>query len=183
VYDFVAAAQQAAIDALRPGILFRDVHLTACEKLAEGLRDIGLMKGDIKEAVAQGAHTLFFQCGLGHMMGLDVHDMEDLGEEYVGYTEDLKKSREFGLKSLRLGRALEPGFVLTVEPGLYFIPELIDAWTAEKKHSDFINYDKVQAFKHFGGIRIEEDFLITDKGSRLLGKPLYKTATAIEALK
>lgn len=183
VYDIVAAAQQAAIDALRPGILFRDVHLLACEKLAEGLRDLGLMKGDVKEAVAQGAHTLFFQCGLGHMMGLDVHDMEDLGEQYVGYTDDLKKSTEFGLKSLRLGRALEPGFVLTVEPGLYFIPELIDAWTASKKHSAFINYDNVQAFRDFGGIRIEEDFLITDDGSRLLGKPLYKTASAIEALK
>ncbi len=183
VYDIVAAAQQAAIDALRPGILFRDVHLKACEQLARGLRDIGLMKGDVQEAVAKGAHTLFFQCGLGHMMGLDVHDMEDLGEEYVGYTEDLRKSREFGLKSLRLGRALEPGFVLTVEPGLYFIPELIDEWTASNKHSEFINYDKVQAFKTFGGIRIEEDFLITDDGSRLLGKPLYKTASAIEALK
>jgi Xaa-Pro aminopeptidase len=183
VYDIVAAAQQAAIDALRPGILFRDVHLRACEQLAKGLRDIGLMKGDVQEAVAKGAHTLFFQCGLGHMMGLDVHDMEDLGEEYVGYTEDLQKSREFGLKSLRLGRALEPGFVLTVEPGLYFIPELIDEWTAANKHSEFINYDKVQAFKTFGGIRIEEDFLITEDGSRLLGKPLYKTASAIEALK
>lgn len=183
IYDIVAAAQQAAIDALRPGILFRDVHLLACEKLAEGLRDLGLMKGDVKEAVAQGAHTLFFQCGLGHMMGLDVHDMEDLGEQYVGYTDDLKKSTEFGLKSLRLGRALESGFVLTVEPGLYFIPELIDEWTAAKKHSAFINYDNVQAYKDFGGIRIEEDFLITEDGSRLLGKPLYKTAAGIEALK
>lgn len=183
VYDVVAAAQQAAIDALRPGIPFREVHLLACEKLAEGLKDLGLMKGDVKAAVAHGAHTLFFQCGLGHMMGLDVHDMEDLGEEYVGYTEDLKKSTAFGLKSLRLGRPLEAGFVLTVEPGLYFIPELIDEWTAAKRHSEFINYDKVQAFKDFGGIRIEEDFLITDNGSRLLGKPLYKTATAIEALK
>lgn len=109
--------------------------------------------------------------------------MEDLGEQYVGYTDDLKKSTEFGLKSLRLGRALEPGFVLTVEPGLYFIPELIDDWTAKKKHSAFINYDNVQAYKDFGGIRIEEDFLITEDGSRLLGKPLYKTAAGIEALK
>ncbi|GAA0557624.1 aminopeptidase P family protein [Chitinophaga japonensis] len=183
VYEIVAAAQQRAIDALRPGILFRDVHLLACEQLAEGLRDIGLMKGDVKEAVAQGAHALFFQCGLGHMMGLDVHDMEDLGEAYVGYTEDLQKSTAFGLKSLRLGRALEPGFVLTVEPGLYFIPELIDEWQAAGKFTDFINYDKVQAFKNFGGIRIEEDFLITENGSRLLGKPLYKTAAGIEALR
>jgi len=183
VYEIVAAAQQRAIDALRPGILFRDVHLLACEQLAEGLRDIGLMKGDVKEAVARGAHALFFQCGLGHMMGLDVHDMEDLGEAYVGYTEELQQSMAFGLKSLRLGRALEPGFVLTVEPGLYFIPQLIDEWQAAKKFTDFINYDKVQAFRNFGGIRIEEDFLITETGSRLLGKPLYKTAAAIEAMR
>jgi Xaa-Pro aminopeptidase len=183
VYDIVAAAQQAAIDALQPGVLFRDVHLLACEKLAEGLRDLGLMKGDVKEAVAQGAHTLFFQCGLGHMMGLDVHDMEDLGEQYVGYTDTIVKSTEFGLKSLRLGRALEAGFVLTIEPGLYFIPELMDAWQAQKKHASFINYDQLGAFRNFGGIRIEEDFLITEDGSRLLGKPLYKTAAAIEALR
>jgi Xaa-Pro aminopeptidase len=139
------------------------------------------MKGDAQEAVAAGAHTLFFQCGLGHMMGLDVHDMENLGEAYVGYTEDLKKSTEFGLKSLRLGRALEAGFVLTVEPGLYFIPELIDLWTAEKKHAQFINYTKVQEFKGFGGIRIEDDYLITKTGSRLLGKPLNKTADSVES--
>ncbi|HEU4552944.1 MAG TPA: Xaa-Pro aminopeptidase [Chitinophaga sp.] len=183
VYDIVAAAQQAAIDALQPGVLFRNVHLLACEKLAEGLHDLGLMKGDVKEAVAQGAHTLFFQCGLGHMMGLDVHDMEDLGEQYVGYTDTIVKSTEFGLKSLRLGRALETGFVLTIEPGLYFIPELMDAWQAQKKHTSFINYDQLGAFRNFGGIRIEEDFLITEDGSRLLGKPLYKTATAIEALR
>jgi Xaa-Pro aminopeptidase len=175
VYGIVLNAHQKAAAALKPGILFKDVHLLACTQLAEGLKELGLMKGDVRQAVAEGAHTLFFQCGLGHMMGMDVHDMENLGEEYVGYTDELKKSKAFGLKSLRLGRSLEPGFVLTVEPGLYFIPELIDAWSAEKKHAEFINYDKVNQFKNFGGIRIEEDFLVTADGSRLLGPPLAKT--------
>jgi Xaa-Pro aminopeptidase len=183
VYDIVLNAQQSAVDALKPGKLFKEVHFLACVKLAEGLKQLGLLKGDIKEAVSLGVHTLFFQCGLGHMMGLDVHDMENLGEEYVGYTDTLIKSKEFGLKSLRLGRELEEGFVVTVEPGIYVIPELIDQWQAEKKHSNFINYDKVNAFRSFGGIRIEEDYFVTASGSRLLGKPFAKTAEEIESLK
>jgi len=183
MYDIVLSSQEAAIAALRPGVLFRDVHALAAQKLMEGLRAAGVAKGDPAEAVAAGAHTMVFQCGLGHMMGLDVHDMEDLGEEYVGYTETMKKSKEFGWKSLRLARALEPGFVVTIEPGLYFIPELMDQYKAEKKFFDFFNYDKLEAFRSFGGIRIEEDLLITPTGSRLLGKPLAKTADAIEALR
>lgn len=183
MYNTVLAAQEAAVAALKPGVLFRDVHFVACEKLVEGLKDAGVFKGNVQDAVAAGAHTMVFQCGLGHMMGLDVHDMEDLGEQYVGYTEDMKKSTEFGLKSLRLGRALEPGFVVTIEPGLYFIPELMDLRKAEKKYFDFINYDKLEAFRTFGGIRIEEDLLITETGSRLLGKPLAKTAAEVEALR
>ncbi|HMH22868.1 MAG TPA: aminopeptidase P family protein [Puia sp.] len=183
MYEIVLSSQQAAADALRPGVLFRDIHFLAAEKLVDGLKAAGLMKGDSKEAVAAGAHTLFFQCGLGHMMGLDVHDMEDLGEEYVGYTDELKKSKEFGLKSLRLGRALEAGFVVTIEPGLYFIPELMDLRRSEKKFEAFIDYDRLGSFRDFGGIRIEEDFLITPSGSRLLGKPLPKTVADIEALR
>ena len=183
MYDIVLGAQEAAVAALRPGVLFRDVHALAAEKLMEGLRAAGVAKGDPAEAVAAGAHTIVFQCGLGHMMGLDVHDMEDLGEEYVGYTDTMKKSKEFGWKSLRLARALDVGFVVTIEPGLYFIPELMDQFRAEKKYMDFINYDKLEHFRSFGGIRIEEDLLITDTGSRLLGKPLAKTAAAIEALR
>ncbi|MES1217476.1 MAG: aminopeptidase P family protein, partial [Bacteroidota bacterium] len=183
VYNIVLHAQESAIAALKPGKLFKDVHLLACEKLADGLKQLGLLKGDMKEAVSLGVHTLFFQCGLGHMMGLDVHDMENLGEQYVGYTDTLKKSTEFGLKSLRLGKELEEGFVVTIEPGIYVIPELIDLWQAEKKHADFINYDKVNAFRKFGGIRIEEDFLITASGSSLLGKPLAKKSEEIELLK
>ncbi|MEO6721003.1 MAG: aminopeptidase P family protein [Ferruginibacter sp.] len=183
VYNIVLNAQQAAATTLQPGVLFKDIHLLAAEKLTEGLKQLGLMKGDAKEAVAAGAHTLFFQCGLGHMMGLDVHDMENLGEQYVGYTPELKKATEFGLKSLRLGRALETGFVVTVEPGLYFIPELMDIWSAEKKLESFINYDRLESFRNFGGIRIEDDYLITTEGSELLSTTLPRTAEAIEALR
>lgn len=181
VYNIVLNAQLKAIEALQPGVLYKDVHLLASAHLVRGLIDLGLMKGDPEQAVAEGAHTLFFQCGLGHMMGLDVHDMENLGEEYIGYTAELKKSKEFGLKSLRLGKALEPGFVVTVEPGLYFIPVLIDSWAAENKHAQFINYEKVKQFRDFGGIRIEDDFLITTTGSRLLGPPLIKTVEDLHA--
>jgi len=182
IYQIVLNAHQTAAKALQPGVLFKDVHLLACEQLATGLTELGLMKGDPKEAVAAGAHALFFQCGLGHMMGLDVHDMENLGEEYVGYTDELKKSTQFGLRSLRLGKKLEPGFVLTVEPGLYFVPDLIDSWSSKNHLAQFINYEKVAGYKDFGGIRIEEDFLITTEGSRLLGAPLEKSITEIEAL-
>ncbi|HVU98572.1 MAG TPA: Xaa-Pro aminopeptidase [Puia sp.] len=183
MYDVVLGAQEAAIAALRPGVLFRDVHALAAEKLMEGLKEAGVAKGDPAAAVAAGAHTVVFQCGLGHMMGLDVHDMEDLGEEYVGYTETLKKSKEFGWKSLRLARELEAGFVVTIEPGLYFIPELMDQYRAEGKFKDFINYDKLEAFRSFGGIRIEDDLLVTESGSRILGKPLIKKAVEIEGLR
>jgi Xaa-Pro aminopeptidase len=183
IYGLVLNTLQAATDLLKPGILYKEVHLFACEKLVEGLQQFGLMKGDIKEAVAEGAHALFFPCGLGHMMGLDIHDMENLGEQYVGYTNELKKSTQFGLKSLRLGRALEEGFVLTVEPGLYFIPELIDQWEAEKKFTRFINYDKLSPYKTLGGIRLEDDYLITKNGCRLLGKQLLKLPEEIESFR
>ena len=183
IYNIVLGAEEAAAKALAPGKLFRDVHFLAAEYLVKGLKQMGLMKGDAKEAVQEGAHALFFPCGLGHMMGLDVHDMEDLGEQYVGYTDELKKSTVFGLKSLRLGRALEPGFVLTVEPGIYFIPELIDLWQSQNKFTSFINYDKLRPFRNFGGARVEENFLITDQGCRLLGDPLIKTVEEIEAAK
>jgi Xaa-Pro aminopeptidase len=183
VYNIVLNALQTAAAALQPGKLFKDIHLLAAAKLTEGLTALGLMKGDAKEAVAAGAHTLFFQCGLGHMMGLDVHDMENLGEQYVGYTPEMKKSTEFGLKSLRLGKALEAGYVVTVEPGLYFIPELMDIWAAEKKLSQFINYDQLPAFRDFGGIRIEDDYLVTPTGSELLSTSLPRTVTEIEAIR
>jgi Xaa-Pro aminopeptidase len=183
IYEIVLHTHQTAVKMLKPGVPYIYVYLKACETLVEGLKSVNLMRGNAADAVAVGAHAMFFQCGLGHMMGLDVHDMENLGEEYVGYTNVLKKSTQFGIKSLRLGRALETGFVLTVEPGVYIIPTLIDKWKAEKKHLDFINYDILETYRDFSGIRIEEDLLITTEGSRLLGKVLPKTISEIEAMR
>ncbi|WPP50831.1 aminopeptidase P family protein [Catalinimonas niigatensis] len=183
MYNIVLSAYHKAVDALHPGVPFRDIHLLAAEELVSGLKGIGLMKGDAKEAVNAGAHTMFFQCGLGHMIGLDVHDMEDLGEHFVGYSDTIKKSKEFGLKSLRLGKELELSNTLTVEPGIYIIPELIDRWKAEKIHTNFINYEKLDKIRDFGGIRIEDNFLITDEGSRKLGDYLPLKAEEIEDLR
>jgi Xaa-Pro aminopeptidase len=183
LYTVVLHALDHAVSLLRPGIQYKEVHTQACIKLAEGLTAVGLMKGDATAAVAAGAHTMFFQCGLGHMIGLDVHDMEDLGEPLVGYDDQLKKSTEFGWKSLRLGKALKAGFALTVEPGIYIIPELIDRWKAEQKHTSFINYELLNDYRNFGGIRIEDNFVITDKGSKKLGKSLPKSLDEIEAMR
>lgn len=183
VYEIVWLAHRSAIAALRPGVRFLDVHLLACRKITEGLKTMGLMKGDVEEAVRQGAHAMFFPCGLGHLMGLDVHDMEDLGESYVGYTDQLQKSSQFGLKSLRFGKELEAGQVLTVEPGIYFIPQLMDSWNAQNLHRDFINFEKLADFRDFGGIRIEDDFLITPNGSELLGMPLETSPDEVESLR
>ncbi|WP_288445853.1 aminopeptidase P family protein [uncultured Chryseobacterium sp.] len=181
MYEVVLNAFNNAQSLLKPGVRFKDIHLKAAQNLVEGLIELGLMKGNAEEAVKNHAHTLFFQCGLGHMMGLDVHDMEDLGEQYIGYTEEEPKDTQtFGLKSLRLGKELESGFVVTVEPGIYMIPDLIDMWQAENKNADFINYDKVNEYRNFGGIRVEDDFLITDEGYRLLGNGLIKTVEEIE---
>ena len=180
VFDINHRAYTAAVNALRPGVAFRDVHLTAMTEICRGMKELGLMKGDPAEAANIGAYALFMPCGLGHMMGLDVHDMENLGEVYVGYNGQ-PKSTQFGFKSLRLARPLEPGFVFTVEPGIYFIPELIDKWRAEKQFTDFICYDKLDAWKDFGGIRNEEDYLITADGSRHLGENKPCTTEEIEA--
>ncbi len=165
IHDLVLRAEQESIKACKPGIPYRDIHLMAAGILTEGLIDLGLMQGDPREAVAAGAHALFFPHGLGHMLGLDVHDMESLGEDYVGYDEKVKRSDQFGLAYLRLGRALEPGFVLTVEPGIYFIPELIAQWRSQKKHENFIRYAEVEKYLDFGGVRIEDNVLITDSAA------------------
>jgi Xaa-Pro aminopeptidase len=182
VYQVVLDAHLAAVAAVKPGRPFREIHLLACRTLAEGLKGLGLMKGDLDEAVSQGAHAMFFQCGLGHMMGLDVHDMENLGEVWVGY-QGLPKSTQFGLKSLRLARPLEPGFVITVEPGIYFIPELISRWKAEQRFADFICYDRLETFADFGGARIEENLLVTPQGHRILGKQRPRTVEEVEAIR
>jgi Xaa-Pro aminopeptidase len=181
LYEAVLAAQEAAIDALAPGVPFLDVHLLAARTLTERLIDIGLMQGDPEAAVDAGAHALFFSHGLGHMMGLDVHDMESLGEDNVGYAEDQTRSEQFGLHTLRLARPVQPGFVVSVEPGCYFIPPLIEHWEAEGRHEAFINYDRVDDFRDFGGIRIEDDVLITDDGARVLGPSIPKTVDEVEA--
>ena len=170
IYQVVLDAHLAALQALRPGVAFREVHWLACRRLAEGLKNLGLMKGDLDEAVTQGAHAMFFQCGLGHMLGLDVHDMEDLGEIWVGY-EGQPKSTLFGIKSLRLARPLQPGFVFTVEPGIYFIPELIS------------RYDRLEAYRDFGGIRIEENVVMTSAEGRILGKKRPRTIDEVETLR
>ena len=183
IYEIVLHAHQTSVAMLKPGVLFKDVYLNASQKIVEGMQQLGVMKGNAAEAVAAGAHAMFFQCGLGHMIGLDVHDMEDLGEPYVGYTDELKKSTQFGMKSLRLGRALEPGFTLTVEPGIYMIPQLMDKWEAENKFTEFINYPALQSYRDFSGIRVEEDYLITETGCRLLGKKLPMTVAEVETVR
>jgi Xaa-Pro aminopeptidase len=138
------------------------------------------MKGDLDAAVEKGAHALFFPHGLGHQLGLDVHDMENLGETHVGYDAKIKRSEQFGLAYLRMAKELQPGHVMTVEPGVYFIPALVDEWRKNRKHTDFINYDKVETFLDFGGIRIEDDVLVVDKGRRVLGRPIPKTIKDVE---
>jgi Xaa-Pro aminopeptidase len=183
IYRIVLDAEEESIQKCGPGIPYQEVHLFAAKILATGLKNLGLMKGDVDEAVAAGAHALFFPHGLGHMMGLDVHDMEDLGENLVGYDEKVTRSEQFGTAYLRLGRALQPGFVLTVEPGIYFIPELIDQWQNEKMHDQFIQYDEVQKWRNFGGIRIEDNVLITKNGPKILGPLIPKAINEIESLK
>ncbi len=182
IYQAVLDAQIRSIEIMKPGVTNFRAHLLAAETMANRLKDLGLMKGDISTAVQKGAHALFMPHGLGHMMGLDVHDMEDLGENYVGYDDEVKRSEIFGTAFLRLGRKYQPGFVLTVEPGCYFIPALIDQWQSEGKFREYINYDKVNEYRDFGGIRIEDDILITDTGYKILGKPIPKTVEEVEEI-
>ncbi len=182
IYEIVLAANVKAIELIKPGVAYREIHLASCKIIAEGLKELGLMKGDMDAAVKAGAHALFMPHGLGHMMGFDVHDMEGLGENLVGYDENTKRASQFGTAYLRLGRELQPGFVLTVEPGCYFIPELIEKWKKEGTNTEFINFDKVETYKDFGGIRIEDDVLVTETGNRVLGKPIPKTVAEVEAM-
>lgn len=182
VYEIQNRMHLASVQALRPGIPYMDVYDLSAQVMVEGLKDLGLMKGNAEDAVREGAHALFYPHGLGHMMGLDVHDMENFGELWVGYNGQ-PKSTQFGRKSQRLAIPLEPGFVHTVEPGIYFIPELIDLWRGQHKFTDFINYDEVEKYRNFGGIRNEEDYLITETGARRLGKKIPLTPEEVEALR
>ena len=182
IYEIVLAGQESAIKSIKPGVNYKDVHLQAARVIADGLKGLGLMRGDTGEAVAAGAHALFFPHGLGHNLGLDVHDMEDYGENNVGYGEKVERSRQFGLAYLRMARELRPGHVLTAEPGIYFIPALFAEWRKEKKHRDFIVYDAVEKFLGFGGIRIEDNVLVTESGCRVLGRPIPSDIDEVECL-
>ncbi len=180
LYDVVYDSYKQSVEAMRLGIAFKDVHLLACKVLCKGLKDLGFMKGDVDDAVANGAHTMFFQCGLGHMIGLDVHDMENLGEPLVGYSDKIVKSTEFGLKSLRLGRELKEGYAVTIEPGIYIIPSLIELRKSQGLYKDFINYDLLEKHASFGGIRLEDDFVITADGYKMIGDDIDIPRTSDE---
>ena len=181
IYNIVCGANNLAYDLSAPGVTYKEVHLKTCRLIAQGLKDLGLMMGDVDEAVANGAHALFMPHGLGHNMGLDVHDMEDLGQIYVGYDEVTRPSDQFGLASLRMGRELKPGYVVTDEPGCYFIPALIEKWKNEGINTPFINFEKLKEYYNFGGIRLEDDVLITENGRRRLGsKRLPITVEEVE---
>jgi len=182
IYEIVLKANTEAIKATKPGISNRDLHFIACRIIASEMKNLGLMKGDVDEAVAAGAHALFMPHGLGHLMGLDVHDMEALGENYIGYNDEVKRSEQFGTAFLRFALPYKPGHVFTVEPGCYFIPELIEKWKTEGKFKDFINYSKINSYMSIGGIRIEDDVLITEKGHKVLGKPIPKTVKEVESV-
>jgi Xaa-Pro aminopeptidase len=181
LYDLVLDAQTQAIAAVAPGVPYRDIHELACRVMVEGMKSLGFMRGDAAEAVQAGAHAIFFQCGTGHMMGLDVHDMEGLGEDDVGYGEGFARSTLFGHKSLRLARPLQAGFVVTIEPGVYINRWLTERWRTEGRHAAFIDYAMFDKHADFGGIRIEDDILVTADGRRELGPPIARTRAEVEA--
>ena len=171
IYSIVEACHDYVLEVAKPGVKYADVHFAVCRLMTERLKELGLMKGDTDEAVAAGAHAMFLPHGLGHMMGMDVHDMEGLGQIYVGFDEETRPNLEqFGTNCLRMGRRLEEGFVVTDEPGIYFIPHLIDLWRKEGHCAEFLNFEKLETYKNFGGIRIEDDLLITKDGCRFMGK-------------
>lgn len=181
IHNIVRDMFDKAKDLARSGITYKEVHLEVCKVLAENMKKLGLMKGNIEGAVAAGAHALFMPHGLGHMMGMTVHDMENFGEINVGYAEGEKKSAQFGLSSLRLAKKLEVGNVFTIEPGIYFIPDLFEKWKSEKLHQEFLDYDEIEKYMDFGGIRMERDILIQEDGtSRILGDKFPRTANEIE---
>ena len=169
IYNIVVECHDHVLNVARPGVRWYDVHMDVCRLMTERLKELGLMKGNTEEAVRAGAHAMFLPHGLGHMMGLDVHDMEGLGQQYVGFDEETRPSTQFGTNCLRMGRRLQENFVVTDEPGIYFIPALIDDWRTSGHCKDFLNFDLLETYKDFGGIRIEDDLLITKDGCRFLG--------------
>ena len=183
IYNIVLDTLNKAIQAVKAGTKYLDIHLAAAKNIAQSMTQLGFLSGDPDDLVALGAHALFFPHGLGHALGLDVHDMESIGEEYTGYTPDMTRSNQFGLRSLRLAKSLRSGMVLTVEPGIYFIPELISQWKAQGKFKDHIQYDKIERMLPFGGIRIEDNVLVEDQGSKILGPPIPKEIKDVEELR
>ncbi len=170
IYSIVEECHDYVLEVAKPGVKYMDVHFAVCRLMSERLKELGLMKGDVDEAVAAGAHAMFLPHGLGHMMGMDVHDMEGIGQIYVGFDDETRPNLEqFGTNCLRMGRRLQEGFVVTDEPGIYFIPHLIDLWRKEGHCREFLNFDLLETYKDFGGIRIEDDLLITANGCRFLG--------------
>lgn len=182
IYSLLIEMFDRAEECTKPGVTNKSVHLEVCKVLVEGLIKRGIMRGSVDEIVDVGAHALFFPHGLGHMIGLDVHDMENFGENNVGYDNVTKREIQFGLKSLRMGKELKPGYVLTIEPGVYFIPELIKKWEKEGKFKEYINYEEVKKYLDFGGMRYEGDFLITENGNRRLGDKMPKYDYEIEEI-
>ena len=180
IYEIVLEANEVAIDMTKPHILFRDVHYHAASVITEGLQNIGVMRGNVQDSANRGAHALFFPHGLGHPLGLEIHDMESLGENNVGYNHEIKRSSQFGLSKLRFAKTLKPGMIMTIEPGIYFIPELIQHWQSRNLLQEYINYDKLEAVTNFGGIRIEDDILVTDTGSQNLSMDIPKKISDIE---
>lgn len=174
IYDIVLKTQQTIAQTARPGLLWRDMHKLAGSVIARGLKDLNIMKGSVEDIVESGAYCMFFPHGLGHLLGLDVHDMESFDENLVGYNQTVKRSEKFGENCLRYGLELKPGMFITDEPGIYFIPQLIDMWRKEKRFIDFINYEEIEKYKSFSGIRIEDDLLITQDGCCIPGKGAWK---------
>lgn len=180
IHNIVRDMFDKAFSMVRAGVFYKDVHLEACKVMAGNLKKLGLLRGNIDDLVNAGAHALFMPHGLGHMMGMTVHDMENFGEINVGYDEEIEKSKQFGLSSLRLGRRLKVGYVFTIEPGIYFIPDLFEKWKKEKIHQEFLNYEEIEKYMDFGGIRMERDILITESGAKILGDEFPRTADEIE---
>ena len=171
IYRIVEECHDLVLSVAKPGVKYMDVHFAVCRLMTERLKELGLMRGDTDEAVAAGAHAMFLPHGLGHMLGMDVHDMEGLGQIHVGFDEETRpRLDQFGTNALRMGRRLQEGFVVTDEPGIYFIPALIDDWRKSGHCKEFLNFDLLETYKDFGGIRIEDDLLITADGSRFLGE-------------
>lgn len=181
IYDIVLRAQTEAIAVLRPGLPYLDAYKLAARIIAEGMVDLGLFRGNPADLVEDGVHALIFPHGLGHAIGLDVHDMESFGGDHVGYDDTIRRSAQFGLNHLRIGKRLAAGMVVTVEPGIYFIEPLIDQWQSEGRFAGNIDYDRIRTYLGFGGVRIEDDVLITENASRVLGPPIPKLAHEVEA--